>query len=162
MSEEKNLTDEEIAKAILQSIEYSKTITYFDEWGNCKAIMVTDILDLIYRLQDENERLKDEKEEILPNGINKWTIDRIDTNGNYEPSNCRWITIKEQSRNTRKNRVIEFNGEKHTIAEWTEILNLPYSRIYNRLADGWSVERAFTTPVNEKHINKKYREKYNG
>lgn len=53
--EEKKLTDEELAKAILQSIEYSKTITYFDEWGNCKAIMVTDILDLIHRLQAENE-----------------------------------------------------------------------------------------------------------
>ena len=55
--EENKLTDEEIAKAILQSIEYSKTITYFDEWGNCKAIMMTDILDLIHRLQSENERL---------------------------------------------------------------------------------------------------------
>ena len=98
------------------------------------------------------------KEEILPNGRNKWTIDRIDTNGNYEPSNCRWITIKEQSRNTRKNKLIEFNGEKHTLSEWTEILNLPYSRIYKRLSDGWSVERAFTTPVIEKHINKKYKE----
>jgi chromosome segregation ATPase len=56
--EEKKLTDEEIAKAILQSIEYSKTITYFDEWGNCKAIMITDIIDLIHRLQAEKESLK--------------------------------------------------------------------------------------------------------
>ena len=58
---EKKLTDEEIAKAILQSIEYSKTITYFDEWGNCKAIMMTDILDLIHRLQDENNQIKSNK-----------------------------------------------------------------------------------------------------
>ena len=59
--DEKKLTDEEIAKAILQSIEYSKTITYFDEWGNCKAIMMTDILDLIHRLQSENKELKSHK-----------------------------------------------------------------------------------------------------
>ena len=63
--EEKKLTDEEIAKAILQSIEYSKTITYFDEWGNCKAIMMTDILDLIHRLQSENERLTRESDEMF-------------------------------------------------------------------------------------------------
>lgn len=56
--EEKKLTDEEVVKAMLQSIEYSKTITYFDEWGNCKSIFVKDALDLIHRLQDENEQLK--------------------------------------------------------------------------------------------------------
>lgn len=55
------ITDEEIAKAILQSIEYSKTITYFDEWGNCKSIFMTDILDLIHRLQKENKELKSPK-----------------------------------------------------------------------------------------------------
>ena len=55
------ITDEEIAKAILQSIEYSKTITYFDEWGNCKSIFVKDILDLIHRLKKENEELKSPK-----------------------------------------------------------------------------------------------------
>ena len=49
--DEKKLTDEEIVKAILQSIEYSKTITYFDEWGNCKSIMMTDVIDLINRLK---------------------------------------------------------------------------------------------------------------
>ena len=53
--EEKKLTDEEIAKAILQSIEYSKTITYFDEWGNCKSIFVADVLDLIRRLQSKKK-----------------------------------------------------------------------------------------------------------
>lgn len=62
--EEKKLTDEEIVKAILQSIEYSKTITYFDEWGNCKAIWITDILDLIHRLQSENAEQKAENERL--------------------------------------------------------------------------------------------------
>lgn len=69
--EEKKITDEEIAKAILQSIEYSKTITYFDEWGNCKAIMMADVIDLIHRLHSENteqkaeiERLTEERENM--------------------------------------------------------------------------------------------------
>lgn len=52
------------------------------------------------------------------------TIDRINVNGNYEPSNCRWITQKEQSRNTRKNRLITFKGEAHCISEWAEIIGI--------------------------------------
>jgi hypothetical protein len=43
------------------------------------------------------------KEEKLKSGRNKFTIDRINNNGNYEPSNCRWITQLEQNHNLRKN-----------------------------------------------------------
>ena len=100
--------------------------------------------------------IKNGYEEKLENGRNKLTLDRIDNNGNYKPSNCRWVVQKVNERNKRTNRIIEFNREKHTIVEWSEILNIPASRLYNRLFDGWSVERAFTTPVNSKHINKKY------
>lgn len=96
------------------------------------------------------------KEELLENGRNKWTLDRIDNNGNYEPNNCRWVVLKENERNKRTNRIVEFNGEKHSLVEWAEILKVPVSRLYNRLFDGWSVERAFTTPVNSKHTNKRY------
>lgn len=46
------------------------------------------------------------------------TIDRIDVNGNYCPENCRWITQKEQTRNTRANHYILFNGEKKCLADW--------------------------------------------
>ena len=75
------------------------------------------------------------------------TIDRIDVNGNYCPSNCRWISMKKQQNNKTNNRIISFNGEQHTMTEWGEITGIKEYNIYNRLQDGWSVEDALTKPV---------------
>ena len=79
------------------------------------------------------------------------TLDRIDVNGNYEPSNCRWITAKEQARNKTTSFFIEYNGEKRCLSEWASILNLSYKALFNRLKyKGWSVERAFATAILKK------------
>lgn len=75
------------------------------------------------------------------------TIDRIDVNGNYEPSNCRWVTAHEQSRNRRNNRMISFNGETKCMVDWALSFNLHPSVLRNRLNLGWGLERALKTPV---------------
>lgn len=81
------------------------------------------------------------------NGYNDLlTIDRIDANGNYEPSNCRWITNAEQQRNRKNNHRLTYNGETLTIAEWGERTGILPSTIQHRVSrDGWSVEQALTT-----------------
>ena len=79
------------------------------------------------------------------------TLDRIDNNGNYEPSNCRWVSFQAQMNNTRSNHILSFRGEERTIAEWAREFNLPYQRVINRINTlGWSVEKALTTPINTK------------
>lgn len=74
------------------------------------------------------------------------TLDRIDGDKGYYKENCRWATPKEQARNMRTNRIIEYNGEKRCLSEWSEVLDIPHSTLWNRLGPlGWSVEKAFTT-----------------
>lgn len=85
-------------------------------------------------------------QEILPNGLNKWTIDRIDNNKGYSPDNCRWITTQEQQFNKRDNVVLTFNGETMTATEWAHRLNLSPYIIWARLKNGWSVEETLETP----------------
>lgn len=78
------------------------------------------------------------------------TLDRIDGDGIYEPSNCRWVDRKVQARNLNKNRMIEFGGHNLCISEWAEKMGISASLLYARLFRlNWTIEDALCTNVGE-------------
>ena len=87
----------------------------------------------------------------LANGYSdELSIDRKDVNGNYEPSNCRWATDLEQGNNTRRNRILEYNGETHTLTEWAQIKGMKLSTLSARINSyGWTIEKALSEPLHE-------------
>lgn len=91
----------------------------------------------------------------LMNGYaNNLSIDRIDNNSGYSSDNCRWTTQSQQMRNTRKNKFLEFNGERKTLVEWSEITGIKYHTLKNRVNKyGYSDEEALTIPVKHYHNN---------
>lgn len=75
------------------------------------------------------------------------TIDRIDVNGDYEPSNCRWVSKAEQAINKRNNHLITCQGETKTLSQWADISGVCHATIIDRISRGWDIEKAiFTLP----------------
>lgn len=83
------------------------------------------------------------------------SIDRIDSDGNYEPNNCRWVEWEKQVLN-RKNsnsdklklpNKITYLGKTMSIYKWAKEKNITYNALRNRLLKGWSIENALETPL---------------
>ena len=96
------------------------------------------------KMCDEWQDFINFKEWALNNGYtDTLTIERIDVNGNYEPSNCKWATMKEQQNNKRNNHLVTYKGITKTIAEWSEEKGIKYGTLYARLTRyHWDVETA--------------------
>lgn len=104
-----------------------KGVTFHDEWKN------------FYQF----------KQWALSNGYKKeLTIDRIDSNGNYEPSNCRWVSQKVQQNNRTNNRLINLNGKEYTLSELSEKTGINRATISQRLDKGMSIEETLETKIN--------------
>ncbi len=78
------------------------------------------------------------------------SLDRIDGTKGYSPSNCRWSTPDEQSRNTRTNRFITLDGETHCLIDWIRLRGLAPRTVAGRLQRGWTEEQALS-PANIKY-----------
>lgn len=111
------------------------------------------------RVCDEWHKWEVFRDWALNNGYNDGlTIDRIDRNGNYEPSNCRWVTMDVQANNKSNNKYITYQGRTQSLADWCRELDLDYDRTKARLNScNMTTEQAFELPkyYTQKECNNK-------
>lgn len=82
-------------------------------------------------------------EDMQPTFRNGLSLDRINNEGNYEPSNCRWATRTEQQNNTRRNTFFNINGKTQTLSQWVAELGLKGSTVRQRYyVYGWPIEKS--------------------
>lgn len=105
-----------------------KGVTVCDEWKNSLDAFVEWALSHGYR--------------------DDLTIDRIDTNGNYSPENCRWSSHREQCNNRTTNRMITYRGVTKSLADFAREYHIPYHTLFERVVTyNWDLELALTTPL---------------
>jgi hypothetical protein len=75
------------------------------------------------------------------------TIDRIDNDGDYSKSNCRWASRTEQAKNKSNVVLYECKGQRRSIADWARVTGIKRLTLRHRLQAGWPIERALTEPV---------------
>lgn len=83
-----------------------------------------------------------------------YTIERINNDLGYSPSNCRWAYYKEQYRNTRQTFMVTAFGETLTLGEWSQRIGIKAHTLSCRIKRGWPIERALNEKLHEKPCSK--------
>ena len=144
----------DIFRTMKKRCYYPKHICYHDygargiklceEWNNREIVRISGIRYTKGYLKFKKWALENGYQDNL-------TIDRIDVNADYSPSNCRWVTQKEQANNRRNNIYVLYKGKTQTLKQWCEELHLPYGTIKNRVIQlKWECIKALETPI-KKH-----------
>lgn len=142
----------------------SKTRIY-REWVNMKSRCKYDTPNRKYYVdkgisvcEEWKDSFENFKDWAFANGYaENLTLDRIDCNKDYSPSNCRWVTPREQSNNMGRNKIIVYKGRENTLSNWCSELSITYAMVKHRLQRGWTIEKAFETPKNTACIPSKYK-----
>jgi len=133
---------------IKQRCYNTKQNTY--KWYGAKGIKMCD--------EWFNDYLEFEKWSLSNGYKENLTIDRINSKCNYEPNNCRWITMKQQLRNTSRTILITYNGKTQCLKDWCNDLGKNYQTIHGRIYTGWQPKIALLVPYNIRKGSKKYYE----
>ncbi len=94
-------------------------------------------------------------EDMGPRPSKKHSIERLDNEGNYTPDNCVWATSDVQSRNTRQNVMLTYDGITQCATDWAHTLGMKPKLLQGRIRDGWSTEEALLTPNNRRQKTKR-------
>lgn len=127
---------------------YNKNLKSYKSYGERGICVCSEWLD-------KSNGYNNFKQWAINNGYeHNLTLDRINFNGNYEPSNCRWTTAIVQANNRRSNRIVNYKGTVDTLANVCRNNGLNYGLINNRIQKGISVERALSDDFQSE--NRKY------
>lgn len=128
--------------------EYAIWTSMIDRCENPKSTRFSDYggrgITICTRWRDSFESFLSDMGERPPGT----SVERRDVNKGYSPENCYWATDLEQANNTRRNRFIEHQGKRQTLAQWCRELGLPYGTVASRInQSGWNPVKALTAPI---------------